>query len=260
MFKDDIAIEFVNVTKKYIINNAFQQGIKGFILNMLKPSYHRSNIYTAITDMNFCVKKGESFGLIGKNGAGKSTTLGLIARVLYPTVGKITVNGRVAPLLELGAGFHTDLTGRENAMINGVLLGLTIDEVKEKMDKIINFSGLGHFIDLPVRTYSTGMLVRLGFSVAINTNPDILLVDEVLAVGDAEFQEKCINAMQNFKKQGVTIVFVSHALKAAEIICDRIAYIDNHKIIGIGTPHEMMEIYMKEHGNYSSNKEDKRDA
>ncbi|WP_432718338.1 ABC transporter ATP-binding protein [Pectinatus frisingensis] len=243
------AIEFKNVSKKYIISNVFQQGIKGLLLNIFRPSYkHTAITYTALENINFKIKKGESFGLIGKNGAGKSTTLGLIAKVLYPTDGIIEVNGRVAPLLELGAGFHNDLTGRENVMVNGVLLGLTIQQVYEKMDDIIEFSGLQNFIDLPMRTYSTGMFVRLGFSIAINTDPDILLVDEVLAVGDVDFQEKCIDVMKNFKKKGVTIVFVSHEIKAAEIICDRVAYIDNHTIAGIGTPSEMMDRYISVHG------------
>lgn len=255
--KTNIAINFENVTKKYTISNVFKEGIKGFIINMFKPSYHRSTEYTALIDMNFSIKKGESFGFIGKNGAGKSTTLGLIAGVLYPTTGKITVHGRVAPLLELGAGFHTDLTGRENTMINGVLLGLTIDEVQQKMDKIIDFSGLKEFIDLPVRTYSTGMLIRLGFSIAINTNPEILLVDEVLSVGDSEFQAKCLEVMEHFKQIGVTIVFVSHALKEAEKICDRIAYIDDHKIVKIGTPKEIINLYTEQYSTHIREEENK---
>ena len=167
----------------------------------------------------------------------------MIAQVISPTTGSVEVNGRVAPLLELGAGFHDDLTGRENIIVNGVLLGLTKAEIAAKVDDIIEFSGLGDFIDAPMRTYSSGMYMRLGFSVAIHTNPDILLVDEVLAVGDAEFQEKCMDKMKSFKKNGVTIVFVSHALGTAEALCDRVAYLANHTVVGIGNPKEMFELY-----------------
>lgn len=240
---NDIAIKFEDVTKRYMVNNIFSQGIKGLILNIFRPSYYKNSEYEALHNVNLEIKKGEFFGLIGRNGAGKSTTLGMIAQVLYPSKGKISVNGRVAPLLELGAGFHDDLTGRENIMVNGVLLGLTKEQIAEKVEEIIDFSELHEFIDAPMRTYSSGMYMRLGFSVAIHTEPDILLVDEVLAVGDAEFQKKCIAKMKEFKEQGITIVFVSHALGVAEELCDRVAYFADHTLQGVGTPKEMFEIY-----------------
>lgn len=238
-----MAIRFTDVKKRYMVSNMFEQGIKGFILNLFRPGYFKKREYEALHDVNFEIKKGEFFGLIGKNGAGKSTTLGMVAQVIYPTEGKVEVFGRVAPLLELGAGFHDDLTGRENVIINGVLLGLTKSQVMDRMDDIIEFSGLVEFIDSPMRTYSTGMYMRLGFSVAIHTNLDILLVDEVLAVGDDEFQKKCIKKMKEFKKQGVTIVFVSHALNVAEEMCDRMAYLANGTVVGVGTPKEIVALY-----------------
>lgn len=245
----DVAIKFKGVSKKYFVSNIFDKGIKGFILNMFRPNYIKKSEYEALKNINIEIKKGEFFGLIGKNGAGKSTTLGLIAKVLYPTNGEIEINGRVAPLLELGAGFHDDLTGRENIIVNGVLLGLTRKQVMAKMSEIIDFSGLGEFIDEPMRTYSSGMYMRLGFSVAVNIEPDILLVDEVLAVGDEEFQKKCMDKMQEFKEKGVTIVFVSHALDVAEKVCDRIAYLKRGAIAGVGTPGEMIELYRGKKGN-----------
>lgn len=239
----EYAIEFINVKKEYIITNMYSQGLKGLFVNLFKKNYMKSNKHIVIDNFNLKIKKGEFVGFIGKNGAGKSTTLGLMAKVLYPTSGLVKVNGRIAPLLELGAGFHNDLTGRENIMVNGVLLGLTRKEVKKKMNDIINFSGLGDFIDEPMRTYSSGMYMRLGFSVAVNIDPDILLVDEVLAVGDEDFQKKCLNKMEEFKKEGKTIVFVTHSLNIAEKICDKIAYIDNGKLVKFGDPKEVISIY-----------------
>ena len=156
------------------------------------------------------ISSGETVGIIGNNGAGKSTILGLFAGVLKPTSGQISIKGRLAPLLELGAGFHPELSGLENIILNGVLLGMLKEEVEEKTDLIIAFSELEEFMDQPIRTYSSGMLARLGFSVAVHSDPDILLVDEVLAVGDQDFQKKCIEKMLGFKKNGKTIVFVSH--------------------------------------------------
>ena len=174
------------------------------------------------------MKKGETLGIIGKNGAGKSTILGLIAGVLRPNTGRVMVNGRISPLLELGAGFHPELTGRENIMLKGVLIGLTRSEVLKKIDEIIEFSELDDFIDQPVRIYSSGMLARLGFSIVASLDPEILLIDEILAVGDMDFQKKCIQRMTAFKKRGVTIIFVSHNLASVENICDRLLWIENH--------------------------------
>ena len=239
----EYAIEFIDVKKEYTITNMYSQGVKGLFVNFFRKNYLKTNKHIVINNLNLKIKKGEFVGFIGKNGAGKSTTLGLMAKVLYPTSGKVKINGRVAPLLELGAGFHNDLTGRENIMVNGVLLGLTRKEVKNKMDEIIEFSGLENFIDEPMRTYSSGMYMRLGFSVAVNIDPDILLVDEVLAVGDENFQKKCLEKMKEFKEKGITIIFVTHSLNIAETVCDRIAYIENGQLVKIGNPKDIIDLY-----------------
>lgn len=182
---------------------------------------------------------------IGRNGAGKSTTLGPIAGVLKPSQGKVIIKGKISPLLDLGGGFHPELTGRENIMLNGVLLGLTREQVKKKMDQIIDFSELGDFIDQPLRVYSSGMFARLGFSVVAHLNPEILLIDEVLAVGDMSFQQKCIDKMLGFKKSGVTMVFVSHSMSDVERICDRVMWIDNHNVKMIREPGEVVKSYYR---------------
>ncbi len=162
---------------------------------------------------------------------------------MHPTTGKVSVNGRIAPLLELGAGFHSDLTGRENILVNGVLLGLTRQEVRAKMDEIIEFSGLGDFIEQPMRTYSTGMYMRLGFSVAVSINPDILLVDEVLAVGDEPFQKQCMDKMAEFKSRGATIILVTHSLGDAEKLCDRAILLHHGQVASLGKPKDVYEHY-----------------
>lgn len=224
-------IKCSNVSKNFIMYHHFTGGIKNFIFNM--PSAIRSmraTRRTVLEDISFEIAVGETVGIIGKNGAGKSTILGLLAGVLLPSNGKVSVNGRVAPLLELGAGFHSLLSGRENIVLNGTLLGMLRDEVNDKLEKIINFAELEEFIDQPIRTYSSGMLARLGFSVAVNCDPDILLVDEVLAVGDDSFQKKCIKKMRWFKDQGKTIVIVSHDIREIKQVCDRVIWIDNKMV------------------------------
>jgi lipopolysaccharide transport system ATP-binding protein len=200
--------------------------------------------FQALKDISFDVKKGETFGIIGKNGAGKSTILGLIAGVLKATTGHVIVRGRISPLLELGAGFHPELTGRENILLKGVLIGLTRSEVFEKMDEIIEFSELDDFIDQPVRIYSSGMLARLGFSIVASLDPEILLIDEILAVGDREFQMKCFARMSTFKQNGVTMVFVSHAMENIIKICNRVLWIEDHRFIEIGDPSEIVGKYV----------------
>jgi lipopolysaccharide transport system ATP-binding protein len=194
--------------------------------------------------MSFEVARGETLGIIGRNGAGKSTLLGLIAGVLRPTRGRVTLRGRVSPLLELGGGFHPELTGRENIVLNGVLLGMTRKEVAQRSDEIIEFSELRDFIDQPIRTYSSGMLARLGFSVVAHLDPEIILLDEVLAVGDAVFQRKCIQKMLEFKKRGTTIVFVSHSAADVDLICDRVLWIENHTLKKSGPPAAILGEYM----------------
>jgi lipopolysaccharide transport system ATP-binding protein len=228
-------ITFENVYKTYPLYHHITGGLKNFIFNLPKGIESiRSSKYEALHDISFEVLKGETLGIIGKNGAGKSTILGLIAGVLKPTKGSVIVRGRISPLLELGAGFHPELTGRENIILKGVLIGLTRSEVLAKMDEIIDFSELKDFIDQPVRIYSSGMLARLGFSIVASLNPKILLIDEILAVGDAGFQKKCLMRMEEFKNGGVTLVFVSHSQEQVKRICNRVLLIEDKKVVLIG--------------------------
>ena len=204
-------IQCTDVRKDFPIYHHFTGGIKNFLFHFPTAIKEmRRSRFTALKNISFEVSAGETVGIIGKNGAGKSTILGLLAGVLKPSSGQVTVAGRIAPLLELGAGFHTELSGRENILLNGILLGMLKREVEENIDSIIEFSELEKFIDQPIRTYSSGMMASLRFSVAVHCEPDILLLDEVLSVGDKDFQKKCIEKMLGFKKSGKTIVFVSH--------------------------------------------------
>jgi len=219
-------IEFDRVGKKYALALHRGGGIKNLVLHLPSALRHmRAGDREVLNDFSLAVGRGESIALLGRNGAGKSTILALVAGVIRPTSGTLHVRGRVSPLLELGAGFHPELSGRDNVMLNGVLLGLRRAEVAARMPQIIEFSELADSIDEPVRTYSTGMTARLGFSVAAHLDPEILLIDEVLAVGDAAFQAKCIDKIREFRKRGVTIVFVSHELRHVRELCDRAAVI-----------------------------------
>lgn len=239
------AVEFRSVYKEYPIYHHVTAGLKSFLFNLPKKiASMRKEKFVALSDVSFSIKKGETFGIVGRNGAGKSTLLGLIAQVIRPDKGKISVQGRVSSLLELGAGFHPELTGEENIVLNGILLGMKKKEIEKKMDDIVEFAGLGEFIDQPVRTYSSGMYVRLGFSVAVNIEPDILLVDEAMAVGDIDFQKKCIRKMKEFKAGGVTIVFVSHDLNLVQGISDRAALLSGGTIVAEGDPEHISEVYI----------------
>ncbi len=239
-------IIFDKVSKSYPLYHHITGGIKNFLLHLPKAVHGMKNSrFEALRNISFEVLRGETLGIIGRNGAGKSTTLGLIAGVLKPSKGRITVKGKVSPLLELGGGFHSELTGKENVLLNGVLLGLTRNEVSRKMDEIVEFSEIGDFITQPIRTYSSGMLARLGFSVIAHLEPEILLIDEILAVGDLEFQNKCFNKMMEFKNRGVTIVFVSHSMKDIKRICDRAMWIEAHTMKMIGKPNVVADGYMK---------------
>ncbi len=237
-------ITFENVSKSYPLYHHVTGGIKNFFFHLPKSLESiKHSKYRALQNISFTVSKGETLGVIGKNGAGKSTILGLIAGVLRPTKGKVIVNGRVSPLLELGAGFHFDLSGRENILLKGVLIGLSRSEVLTKMDEIVAFSELDNFIDQPVRIYSSGMLARLGFSIVANLDPNILLIDEILAVGDISFQQKCLGRMTEFRKKGVTMVFVSHSMQDVKDICDRAIWIDDHRIRMVDTPEILVSSY-----------------
>ncbi len=219
---------------------------KGYTLKERLLFWHRnrSEMRHVLKDINFKVKKGECVGLIGQNGAGKSTTLKLLSKIIYPNSGEIITRGRVACLIELGAGFHPDMSGRENVYTNASIFGLTKNEIDKRMNDIIAFSELEEFIDNPVRTYSSGMYMRLAFSVAINVDADILLVDEILAVGDAAFQAKCFNKMREIKASGVTIVLVSHSLGQIEQICDRSIWFKDGVIEREGKPFDVHPYYL----------------
>ena len=241
----DVMIRLRNVTKNYRLSGDPAAGLKNMLLRL--PRYIRAartrKPFCALKDVSLEVKKGECLGIIGPNGSGKSTTLGLMAGVLRPSSGAIETHGRIAPLLELGAGFHLELTGVENILLNGVLLGLTREEVRERMDEIIAFSGLGDFVHRPVRVYSSGMVARLGFSVAVHLDPDILLIDEVLAVGDQAFQQKCVAKMGEFLLGGTTMVLVSHNMDAVQVICSRVAFLEAGHLIDIGKPDAIISEY-----------------
>jgi ABC-2 type transport system ATP-binding protein/lipopolysaccharide transport system ATP-binding protein len=201
--------------------------------------------FWALKGVNLEILPAESFGVIGNNGAGKSTMLKLVARVLRPTTGRVVVKGHVAPLLEFGAGFHPELTGRENIYLNGALLGFTRKEMDEKFDRIVDFAELWDFIDAPLRTYSSGMWARLGFAVATDVKPDILIIDEVLSVGDEAFQRKSAARMQEFRDQGATILLVSHTMAMVEQMCDRAAWLHHGQVMAVGEAGEVIRAYLE---------------
>ena len=241
-----IAIRFEDVWKYYPLYHHLMGGFKHFLFNFSEAIRQmRKNKFLALAGISFEIKKGESFGIIGRNGAGKSTILGLIAGVMKPTSGRVSVNGRISPLLSLSAGFHPDLTGRENIILNGVLLGLTRREVLRRLDEIIEFSGVSESIDQPVRTYSSGMLARLGFSVVAHLDPEILLIDEILAVGDVDFRKRCLDKIAEFRERSITIVFVSHDMDEVRGLCDRAMWIKDHKIHMIGDVDTVTSAYLE---------------
>lgn len=240
--KNDVAITIKNMSKDFIIYADKANTLKERIVRF---SNNKKEVRHILKNINLEIKKGETVALIGVNGSGKSTLLKLITKIIYPTSGSIKVKGKLASLLELGAGFHPDFSGRENIYFNASIFGLTKSEIDSRLDDIIAFSELGSFIDTPVRTYSSGMYMRLAFSVAINVDADIILIDEILAVGDQRFQEKCMNKMQELKKMGKTMVFVSHSKEAVEFLCDRAVWINNGEIRKDGKTKEVLAEYIK---------------
>lgn len=236
------AIEVKNVSKIFKIYPDKGQTIKERLIFSKRRRYEERHVLNGIS---FSVKKGEAIGLIGHNGCGKSTTLKLLTKIMYPDTGTIEMRGRVSSLIELGAGFHPDMSGRENIYINASIFGLTKKEIEKRIDDIIEFSELEEFIDNPVRTYSSGMYMRLAFAVAINVDADILLIDEILAVGDAAFQAKCFNKLREIKSKGTTIVIVSHSLSQIEQICDRSIWIHEGLIKMEGLPRIVDPKYME---------------
>lgn len=240
----EVVIQVQDVRKDYPAYGHLGMGLKGFLFRLPRAlrQVARERL-PALDGVTFEVSRGEALGVIGRNGAGKSTLLGLIAGVLRPTSGRVVVNGRVLPLLELGAGFHPDLTGRENIVLNGVILGLSRSAVWRKMDQIIEFSELGDQIEQPTRTYSSGMLARLGFSIVAHLEPEILLIDEILAVGDLGFQQKCVSKLLEFKERGVTFVIVSHDLQQVSRMCDRTMWLDQHRVALLGDTVSVIQAY-----------------
>ena len=237
---DGPEVEFRNVSKSY----ALQEGrtLREFVPALLRGKGWGEQFF-ALRDVSFTIEHGETVGLIGRNGSGKSTALKLIAGVTAPTSGEVSVFGRISPLIELGAGFHPDLTGRENVNLNASILGMTASEVREQFDAIVDFAELREFIDTPVKRYSSGMYMRLGFAVAVHADPDVLLVDEVLSVGDTFFQEKCLDKMHEFKERGVTIVVVSHSPELVAKFCNRAIWLDHGRLVAEGPAAALIEEY-----------------
>jgi len=258
----DTIIEVKNLSKRYRIGLAAEKSdslADAIYQTILAPYYSLRNlkklssfkedeedVLWALKDISFNVKDGEVLGIVGKNGAGKSTLLKILSRITSPTTGSINIKGRVASLLEVGTGFHPELTGRENVYLNGTILGMSKTEVQKKFDEIVNFSGVEKFIDTPVKRYSSGMRVRLAFAVAAHLEPEILIVDEVLSVGDYEFQKKCLGKMHDVAGHGRTVLFVSHNLAAVKSLCTRAILLSKGRLVDSGTPEEIIDTYLKD--------------
>lgn len=236
----EIAISLKNISKCYKRYNRPIDRLKEILL----PGKSQVQKFWALHDINLEVAKGETLGIIGQNGSGKSTLLQIIAGTLTPTTGEVWANGRVSALLELGSGFNPEFTGRQNVFFNGQILGLSREEIKAKFDRIAAFADIGDFLDQPVKTYSSGMVVRLAFAVVANTDPQILIVDEALAVGDARFQARCMKRIRELKEQGVTILFVSHDSSSVKILCQRVALMNQGRILETGNPKDIVNHYI----------------
>jgi ABC-2 type transport system ATP-binding protein len=235
-----VVVHADQVSKKFRLLHERNNSLKATILRGRRVV---AEDFWALRDVSLEVREGETFGLIGENGSGKSTMLKCLTRILTPDEGRVEIKGKVSALLELGAGFHPELSGRENVYLNGAILGLPQSEIKKRFDEIVEFAGVGPFIDEPVKNYSSGMYVRLGFSVAINVDPDILFVDEVLAVGDEAFQRKCNDKFNDLRRAGKTIVLVSHAMASVENLCDRVAWFSHGRLMQMGRPRDVISSY-----------------
>lgn len=242
----EIAIKVSNLSKRYQIGAQKEDSLRGALSKIVGANRHPKNEeFWALKDLSFEIKNGDIVGIIGKNGAGKSTLLKILSHITKPTTGRIEINGRIASLLEVGTGFHPELTGRENIFLNGTILGMKRKEVKEKFDEIVAFSGVEKFIDTPVKHYSSGMYVRLAFAVAAHLDPEILVIDEVLAVGDAEFQKKCLGKMKEVAGTGRTVIFVSHNMAAVKALCNKGIVLEKGEIKFQGTQIEASEFYFR---------------
>ena len=245
MKSSNIAIKVENMTKSFKL---FYEKPNTLKERLVFWNRKKADTRIVLDNINIEIKKGDTVALIGTNGSGKSTLLKLMTKIIYPTLGKITVNGKLTSLLELGAGFHPDFTGRENIYFNSSIFGLTAAEIDKRVDRIIEFSELEEFIDSPVRTYSSGMYMRLAFSIAINVDADILLIDEILAVGDQHFQEKCFKKLQQLKDDKKTIVIVSHSLDSVKKLCDRAIWLYEGKVKMDGDTSKVIDEYLKKCG------------
>ncbi len=244
------AIEFNNISKKfrkgdkvYALRDLIPKIAKGVVAGRGAANGLNKSEFWAIRDVTFSVKKGEVLGIIGPNGAGKSTILKLLSKLMRPDKGDMKIKGRLSALIEITAGFHPDFTGRENIYFNGAIYGMTRDEIEQKYEQIVEFSGVREFIDTPVKRYSSGMMARLGFAVAAHVDPDILLVDEVLSVGDMTFQTKCVRKMRELLSSGATVIFISHNIPLVQSLCERIILLDKGQILKEGYPEEVMPFY-----------------
>ena len=256
-------IDIKNVGMKFNLGIEKNFSIKQGFVNLLDPKIRKKNkelkkknIFWALNDVTFHVKKGEVIGLIGSNGAGKSTLLKVVSGVMKPTKGKVQVNGIISPMIELGAGFDEELTARENIFLNGAILGYQKDFLESKFDEIVEFSELKDFLDVPIKNFSSGMIAKLAFSIATIVNPEILIVDEILSVGDIKFQEKSKNKMLEMIKGGTTVLYVSHSLESIKELCDRVIWLEHGKIIKVGQTIDICnEYYKKQMGKeYKSTK------
>jgi lipopolysaccharide transport system ATP-binding protein len=241
--ENNLAIRVTDLSKKYTIGKKKDGSLRGTLASLLSSSSKDKEEFLALKNINFTIEKGEVVGIIGKNGAGKSTLLKILSQITKPSTGVIELNGRIASLLEVGTGFHPELTGRENIFLNGTILGMTRKEVSEKLPEIVEFSGIEKFIDSPVKNYSSGMYVRLAFAVAAHLEPEILVIDEVLAVGDAEFQQKCLGKMKDVAGQGRTVLFVSHNMSAVNLLCQKGIVLDKGEILFCGDIQSAIQLY-----------------
>src|SRR5580698_1788856 len=247
----DIALRMEQVYKKFrkgeVYNSLrdFLPALTGSMFCQQELSERDQREFWALQDISFEVKRGEALGIIGRNGAGKSTVLKILSRIIKPTKGRMVVNGRLSALIEVAAGFHQDLTGRENIFLYGTILGMSKREIASKIDQIIAFSGIEEFIDTPVKRYSSGMYARLGFSVAAHVDPEVLIVDEVLSVGDYLFQAKCVERMRDVIRNGATVLFVSHNLRNISEFCDRCLMLEKGRTVAVGPAHEVVATYLQ---------------